>query len=247
MKILKSCVTWRSYLWDVPRGILKFAMNAGLNTLPTLDNLKRWGKRVSDRCPLCGNTQTLLHVLSNCQVALDQGRLTWRHNSVLRNIISLVRPVLKPGFCLYSDLPGFLAPGGGSIPPHVIATNLKPDIFIVDDSARIAVLFELTCPWDGNVDRSHSYKEEKYAPLVADLSRSYRIFHFSVEITVRGQVTSANKNRLKAFIYRVCSEPKHVFKEIVPICSKISLLSSFSIFTARNEPSWINPPFMLHY
>ena len=68
----------------------------------------------------------------------------------------------------------------------------------------------------------------------------------SVEITVRGQVTSANKNRLKAFIYRVCSEPKHVFKEIVPICSKISLLSSFSIFTARNEPSWINPLFMIH-
>ena len=78
-----TCVTWRSYLWDVPRGILKFAMNAGLNTLPTLDNLKRWGKRVSDRCPFCGNTQTLLHVLSSCQVSLDQGRFTWRHNSLL--------------------------------------------------------------------------------------------------------------------------------------------------------------------
>ena len=47
-----SCVTWRSYLWDIPRGVLKFAINAGLNTLPSLDNLKRWGKRVSDRCPL---------------------------------------------------------------------------------------------------------------------------------------------------------------------------------------------------
>ena len=42
-----NCITWKSYLWDVPRGILKFAMNAGLNTLPSLDNLKRWGKRVS--------------------------------------------------------------------------------------------------------------------------------------------------------------------------------------------------------
>ena len=23
-----SCITWRSYLWDIPRGILKFAINA---------------------------------------------------------------------------------------------------------------------------------------------------------------------------------------------------------------------------
>ena len=36
-----SCITWRSYLWDIPRGVLKFAINAGLNTLPSLDNLKR--------------------------------------------------------------------------------------------------------------------------------------------------------------------------------------------------------------
>ena len=53
-----SCITWRSYLWDIPQGFLKFAMNTGLNTLPSFDNLKRWGKRVNDRCPFCGNIQT---------------------------------------------------------------------------------------------------------------------------------------------------------------------------------------------
>ena len=35
-----GCATWRSYIWDIPRGILKFAINAGLNTLPSLDNLR---------------------------------------------------------------------------------------------------------------------------------------------------------------------------------------------------------------
>ena len=42
-----SCVTWKSYMWDIPQGVLKFAINAGINTLPTLDNLKRWGKRTN--------------------------------------------------------------------------------------------------------------------------------------------------------------------------------------------------------
>ena len=64
------------------------------------------GKRVSDRCPFCGNTQTLLHILSNCPTALDQGRYTWRHNSVLSNIW-LIRPKLAPDARMFSDLPVF--------------------------------------------------------------------------------------------------------------------------------------------
>ena len=27
-----NCITWRSYLWDIPQGVLKFAINAGINT-----------------------------------------------------------------------------------------------------------------------------------------------------------------------------------------------------------------------
>ena len=57
------------YLGDIPCGVLKFSVNAGLKTLPSFDNLKRWGKRVNDRYPFCGNIQTLAHILSNCQVA----------------------------------------------------------------------------------------------------------------------------------------------------------------------------------
>ena len=149
--------------------------------------------------------------------------------------------------CLFSDLPGFLAPNGGSIPPHILVTTLKPDIFLVNESTMVAVIFELTCPWDGNIDRSHEYKEGKYAPLVADLSRRFTTFHFSIEVSVRGQVTGNNRTRLKSFLYRVCLEPKPLFKSMILTCSKISLLSSFSIFAARNEPSWNNPPLLLHH
>ena len=177
-------------------------------------------------------------------MALNQGRFTWRHNSVLSNIIGLIRPCLSPGFRLFSDLPGFLAPNGGSIPPHILVTNLKPDIFIVNEATSEVILFELTCPWDANIDRSHMYKEEKYAPLVADLSRRFRTFQFSVKISVRGQISGDNKKRLKAFVYRACTEPKSVFKSLLTTSSKISLLLSFSIFAAQSEPLWVNPPLL---
>ena len=192
------------------------------------------------------NTQTLLHVLSNCRVALDQGRYTWRHNSVLATIIRLIRPLLANGFELFSDLPGYMAPGGGSIPPNVLVTNLRPDIFIINETSREVIVFELTCPWDSNIARSHDFKENKYAPLVADLSRRYKTFNFSVEISVRGQVSKHNKERLKALTYRACSDPKSISKSVMQLCSKTALLSSFSIFSARNEPTWENPALLIH-
>ena len=108
------------------------------------------------------------------------------------------------------------------------------------------MIFELTCPWDSNITRSHTYKEEKYAFLFADMSRQFKTYLFSVEVSVRGQVTAENKKRLKAFVYRVCDKPKVVFKSIVTTVSKVALLSSFSIFKARAEPSWSDPPLLNH-
>ena len=123
---------------------------------------------MNDRCAFCGNIETLAHVLSNCSSALNQGRFTWRHNSVLRSIIDFVQPHLKEGMILHADLPGFLAPLGGTIPPHILATTLRPDIFMYNEFSEEVIVFELTCPWDTNITRSHNFKSEKYAPLVAD-------------------------------------------------------------------------------
>ena len=236
-----GCITWKSYMWDIPQGVLKFALNAGVNTLPSLDNLKRWGKRVSDRCPFCGNIETLAHILSNCSSALNQGRFTWRHNSVLCSIIDLIRPHLKDGMRLYSDMPGYQAPHGGTIPPHILVTALKPDIVIVNEMSQEVVVFELTCPWDTNIARSHSFKSEKYAPLVADLSRTRVASFYSIEVSARGQVTKENHSRLKSFLLKCCSDSRAVSKKITNIASKAALLSSYSIFCARKEPTWENP------
>jgi hypothetical protein len=76
---------------------LKFAVNAQQLTLPSEDNLRRWGisspnahcglltaREDGSHGPACGKPYpTALHVLTSCQAALQQGRYTWRHNSVL--------------------------------------------------------------------------------------------------------------------------------------------------------------------
>ena len=222
-------------MWDIPQGVLKFAINAGVNTLPSFDNLKRWGKRVTDRCPFCGNIGTLAHVLSNCTTALSQGRYTWRHNSVLTSLIKLVQPLLKEGMILYSDMPGFQAPNGGTVPPHILVTAQKPDIFIFSELSEEVFVFELTCPWDSNISRSHTYKSEKYAPLIADLSQRFIVSFFSIEVSARGQVTKDNKSRLKAFVFKCCTSVRGVQKDIVRVSS------SYFIFAARGEPSWGDP------
>ena len=242
-----NSISWKSYMWDIPQGVLKFALNAGINTLPSLDNLKRWGKRVSDRSPFCGNIETLAHVLSNCSTALTQGRFMWRHNSVLSSIIDLVRPLLKHGFSLYSDMPGYQAPHGGTVPPNILVTALKPDIVIVSESSLDVIVFELTCPWDTNIARSHIFKSEKYAPLVADLSRTRLISFFSIEVSARGQITKENRSRLKSFLFKCCSEPKKLTQPLLNVASKAALLSSYSIFCARREPTWEDPaPLAVH-
>ena len=160
---------------------------------------------------------------------------------MLASLLNLIRPHLKNGMTVYSDMAGYQAPHGGTIPPHVLVTAMKPDIVVLSEFSQEVIILELTCPWDANIARSHSYKSEKYAPLVADLSNTHVVSFFSVEVSARGQVTKENRSRLKSFLLKCCSCPKELSKPLIPIVSKAALLSSYSIFSARREPTWENP------
>ena len=96
---------------------------------------------------------------------------------------------------------GFFASHGGTIPPHVLVSKLKPDLLLINESSCTIILLELTCPWDANIATSHTFKLEKYSPLVADLSRRYTVHYYPVEISVRGQVSKSNRARLKSLVF----------------------------------------------
>ena len=71
--------TWKSFLYEIRKGTLKFLANAHIDTLPTAANLKRWKKSSSDKCKLCKGRQTTAHCLNICKVAMETGRWTLRH------------------------------------------------------------------------------------------------------------------------------------------------------------------------
>ena len=89
--------------------VLKFHVNLRLNTLLSEANKERWRMLPVDSiCQLrlpsadgtpgtaCGTINpTEMHVLCNCQAALQQGRFTWRHNSVLLVLKSALIPHLR--------------------------------------------------------------------------------------------------------------------------------------------------------
>ena len=45
--------------------VLKFANNASIDTLPSFTNLKQWGRRLFDNCPLCKRKSPYPQQLSN--------------------------------------------------------------------------------------------------------------------------------------------------------------------------------------
>ena len=129
----KVDLIWKSSMFQLKSGTLKFMLNTSIDTLPTPANLKRWKYGASDMCKLCGNKGTTNHIMNCCSVMLIKDRYTWQHNNLINFIVNNLN---NSRFKVYSDLPGWKAPGGGTIPSQLCATRLKPVIVIVDESNK---------------------------------------------------------------------------------------------------------------
>ena len=76
----------------------------------TVKYLKHWKYRSDPSCLLFGSSQaTSVHFLNGCPTALNQGRYTWRHDSVLNSIASVIKSEISPPTPLCADLPGYRA------------------------------------------------------------------------------------------------------------------------------------------
>ena len=224
---------WKSYIFDLKHGTMKFLLNAAIDTLPTNANLFKWNKRTNDKCVLCKCRETTSHILS-----LEMGKHLWRHNTIINY---LVQSVDTSKFKVFSDLPDHTV-DGGSIPADICITAQKPDLVIIDEKSNTIHIFELTVPIEHCIEDRHKQKSNKYAHFITDIQHM-NTFVTCFEIGSRGYVSTRNQNSLNTL--HKFMKPGLKLKKFKQNISALSGYSSYHIFLCRKDPVWTSPNYLL--
>ena len=238
----QSNVTWKSIANNIPRGVLSFALKASVNGLNTPDNLKRWGIKKLNKCVICGNFGNLEHILNWCGTALEQGRLKWRHDSILYHMHSEIIKVKSDETTIFTDIPG-KSINGGTIPADIVTTAQRPDIVLINRKEKKIVLLELTVSFEKNIEQAHLRKASRYNDLTQDIKKNgWLVECLPFEVGSRGHINKKTKTDLFNTLtrYGIRLQKKKIFDELC----KIALLCSFSIFQAHCQPTWQSPPYL---
>ena len=225
-------------IWS-SKGVLSFAVRSAIDYLPTLKTWRLGEKETTlNVLKLCGNHETLLHVLNNCSTSLNQGRYTWRHNSILRHTLTTIKGLIgseNNDITIFSDLAGFTTTRG-TLPVNVIVSKLKPDMVIYNRHENSIHLVELTVPFETNINKAHDRKLKKYLDLVSDIADNGFICDLTCfEVGSRGLITPENVGYIAKVFSFVGAKPRKTFLREL---SKLALLSSYTIWNARQEPAW---------
>ena len=113
-----------------------------------------WRRRGDDTCYLCGERQSLIHVLNTCVVALRARRFNTHHDAVLEIIATTISAHLQPSERMSLDLSEYL------FPQHIAATTLGPDIVLWDD-AKILIELTVQCMHNAWVVEGEREREER--------------------------------------------------------------------------------------
>lgn len=213
---LQRAVSWND-IWYMAPLHLSFIIRSVYDQLPTGDNLIRWHLVQEAKCALCSQDESLNHVLSSCKVALGSGRYTWRHNQVLKVLVEAVelakgkandnagasqeKHTKATGSMLEAAKDWVVAadiPGMRNYPQVIRQSNCRPDIVLISQATRMAVIIELTVPFETNMSGSHEFKLAKYEALVSELhEENFKSQLFAVEVGARGLVGASMYSLIK--------------------------------------------------
>ena len=165
------------------------------NSLPTRQNLARWGLLPTSDCPQCLAPEKILHVVAVRQSYLE--RFTWRHDSILNFLATNLQTVNDS--CIYVDLPGYKSPS------IITGDTYRPDL-LLSTSSRCLYIIELTVGFESNLQKNVERKKSK--------NKACRTQELSAELTVtRGYWRKQNPP--------VCGEILRVFRHACQKCFKI--------------------------
>ena len=230
---------WKSTMFNLKSGTLKFLLNSSIDTLPSPANLKRCKKSPSDICKLCRGRGTTNHILNGCKSSLENGKYLWRHNNIVNYILENID---TEKFTVFSDIPGFEAPGGGTIPPQICITSKKPDIVILDEAKKKIHIYEHTCPLTENIEKRHKEKSDKYATFLTDCT-GYQCSLTCFEVSSKGYLNTRNHTHLnELYSFSKKTTKRSTFKENI---SSLAVYGSYQLWLMRSEPGFVAPAFLI--
>ena len=220
---------WSSVQSRLPKNIFNFTVRYINNSLPTRKSLVKWGLSSSADCSFCCSPESLMHIISGCKAYLNEGRFTWRHDSVLNFITSNLTSVQRSK--LYVDLPGFITPS------VITGDELRPDlVFEIENNLYI---LELTVGYETNLNSNSERKHQKYRNLIKDKEKNYNKVKFvNVSISslgVFGQSTDSLIDMFKDLKFEE-QRIKYIKRKIIATCIR----ASYYIFCLRNK-DWTRP------
>ena len=195
------------------------------------------------------NPDTLHHVLNNCPTFLEQGRYTWRHDSVLSQIVSSIKDAYSCSPCIqpevFSDLNNQQFQLSSTIPIDVLPTAQIPDIVILWRDTKKIDLVELTISFETNLESTEIRKTNKYAALVSDLqAEGYSTSFVHLSVGSRGLITAHNSRNLQS-VHPLSWSRKNL-KELKSKIMKTSIAASYGIYCRRKDPAWQRPELLLN-
>ncbi len=90
--------------------------------------------------------------------------------------------------------------GTSTVPIDIAITTPKPDLVIVNSKDKYVTLFELSVPFESNIESTYVLKVNQYRQLIADIEeKGFKVDYYPVEIGTRGFISKNNDSRLKSF------------------------------------------------
>ena len=130
---------------------------------------------------------------------------------------------------------------GGTVPPELAITPLKPDITIWDKECEKFHIFELNCPIQENIVARNTDKTNKYAHFIKDISNA-KTSVTAFEVSSRGYLSPENHKNLKA-LHKFC-QPTIKLSTFKQNISTLSIYSSYHIWLCRSDRNFVQPPYL---
>ncbi len=180
---------------------------------------------------------------------LEQGRYTWRHNSVLQELYLSFGDLKCDNWEVIVDLPNHSSiQGNTTVPCDIVQTTQRPDLVLINREKCEILLVELTVCFESQILHAHERKTDRYASLLTDIrDKDFNAKLFTIEVGSRGYVDVSNFNKLKCLAKNLNPKVKQLDKTIKRLrndISKCAVLCSFSLFYSKYNAIWKDPPLL---